>query len=211
MKEKQKVNEHDFIKNMKSIIIRDLFPELKTAPDDETINRYNLTTYLQNYIGAEGGDFIDSIERDRELRRSAAPMRAPDPELESTQFKPWENPRFNSLFYQSKELENKSRAALTYDKKRQPRINYDMARFPDNYNNPTPLDYPMYHPFTTESSTTESESEFEGRSIYRNQLISQNPQMSTKQVRKDRLRNLKKRNELSTKGKNLLKSLAPLD
>ena len=213
-KQKTRIDDHKFNQNMKSIIHRDLFPELKTGPDDETINQYSLSSYLQNFMSKDEGKFIDSVERDRRLKRSMAPWQKAivDKELEAKQFIPWKNPRFNSLFYPPKEIENVSKQnALTYNRKKQPRINYDMVRIPENFSDPSLRDYPSYHPFTTESSTTESESEFEGRSFYRKQML-ENVQYSSKQIHKDRLERIKKKKtELSSKGMSLLKSLEKND
>lgn len=207
MKEKKPVQDRDFHKNMKEVIIRDFFPELKKTADDETLNKYSLTTYVQTYTSEDDKQFVETIERDRQLLRSTAPTKKVDPELEAKQYQPWREEPFNALFFQPKSIDRIVQQALTYQKKeRKPRINYDETRFHDRYGKSTMPDYFTYHPFTTESSTTESESEFEGRSVYRQQLL-ENP----KQIRKDRLEKARRRNELTAKGKLLLEAIKPPD
>lgn len=206
MAEKETVNEHDYIKNMKTVIIRDFFPELKSGPDDETLSKYNLTTFCQTFIGDQIQEFVNSVDNDRILLRSSAPNPKINEEMVKKQYQPWNDDKYNALFYEPKEFENSKGKMLKYDKKRCPKINYDQTRFHDKIGKTTIADFPRYHPFTTESSTTESESEFEGRSVYRQQLLE-----DPKQIRKDRLEKIKRRNELSTKGKMLLKSLPSFD
>lgn len=206
MTEKEIVDEHDYGRNMKAVIVRDFFPDLKTGPDDETINRYNLTTYCQTFIGDQDYEFVSSVDKDRLLLRSSAPNPKINEEMVKQQYRPWTDEKYNALFYEPKEFDGGKSKALKYDKKRCPKINYDQTRFHDKFGNTTIADFPRYHPFTTESSTTESESEFEGRSVYRQQLLE-----DPKQIRKDRLDKVRRRNELSSKGKTLLKSLPSVD
>ncbi|KAK8895070.1 hypothetical protein M9Y10_023512 [Tritrichomonas musculus] len=206
MTEKEIVDEHDYGRNMKAVIVRDFFPDLKTGPDDETINRYNLTTYCQTFIGDQDYEFVSSVDKDRLLLRSSAPNPKINEEMVKQQYRPWTDEKYNALFYEPKEFDGGKSKALKYDKKRCPKINYDQTRFHDKFGNTTIADFPRYHPFTTESSTTESESEFEGRSVYRQQLLE-----DPKHIRKDRLEKVRRRNELSSKGKTLLKSLPSVD
>ena len=203
----ERIPDQKFTAGIKAIMRRDLFPELKNdAAVDETIKPHSLNTYCATYSGKKQSEFMDSIEVDRKRLRSAAPSNLLDRVEDNTKFNPWPRTQYNALFFEPPTINVEQKKALTYIKKKKPSINYQMTRFPDGLMNPVLQNYPAYHPFTTESSTTESESEFEGRTVFRNVSILQNVQNAKKALKEKREKH-KKSAELTQQGRDLLKAM----
>ena len=169
----------------------------------------NLNAFCNKYISKDESKFVKSIENDRKLLRSSAPKPDKNLNVDEKKMNPWPVQEYNNLFYEPQVINKveKPKGILMYNnKKKAPMIRFSQTRMPDDANTlGLKQDYPSYHPFTTESSVSESESEFEGTSKYTSIAI--NTYQSTKAIRRDRLERRKKKNELSSRGLELLKSL----
>ncbi|KAH0785893.1 hypothetical protein GPJ56_010154 [Histomonas meleagridis] len=211
MTKKEEMNDHSFDIAIKALVKRDFFPDLKQDHQDETINKYDLNSFCNTYISKSDAKFVNSIENDRKLLRSSAPKPIYPLNVDDSKMNPWPHPQYNALFYEPPTINSNKHNAITYNKTRKvPSIRFSQTRLPDEASSSFFKDFPAYHPFTTESSTTESESEFEGRSQYSAYAIKAY-QNSSKQIRRDRLEKRKKRNELSSRGLDLLKTLESKD
>lgn len=207
---KEEISDQSYNTGIKSIIRRDFFPDLNPIEFDETIDKMNLNSFCNKYISKDESQFIKSIENDRKLLRSSAPK--PDIKLnvvDEKKMNPWPVQEYNNLFYEPQTINKveKPKGVLMYNnKKKIPMIRFSQTRMPDETNTLNlKSDYPSYHPFTTESSLSESDSEFEGTSKYSSIAI--NSYQGSKAIRRDRLERRKKKNELSSRGLELLKSL----
>ena len=199
----ERIPDQKFTAGIKAIMRRDLFPELK---NDDTVDETIKPHSLNSYSAKSQSEFMDSIEVDRKRLRSAAPATLLDRTEENPISMPWPRNPYNALFFEPKSINVEQKKAITYIKKKRPAINYQMTRFSGGFMGPTLPNYPAYHPFTTESSTTESESEFEGRTVFRHTSILQNVQNAKKALKEKREKH-KKSAELTQDGRNLLKAM----
>lgn len=211
MSQQERIPDSKYLSGIKSIIKRDLFPELKNdAVTDPTLQVHNLTSYCQAYTPKSEAEFFDSIEMDRKKLKNAAPSFKYDEKKDNTKFNPWPYHHENALFFDPKPIQSENRKALTY-KTRKPTINYRMVNFENAFLNPASSNYSSYHPFTTtESSTTDTDSEFEGRNVFRNTAILPNAEITQKLV-KAKFEKRKKLSDLSEKGREIFKSLQSQD
>jgi hypothetical protein len=203
MVEKTEINDKKFDSAVKDIIQRDFFPtlrELKT-PDPST-NDFNLSTFCSAYAPETDAQFLKTVERDRLVLLNSAPASRLDKSLENDSINKYGRIAFNPLFFTPQAKETRPQLALTYQNKKKPTIVFQNTRFgPQMSNISNSHGQVIYHPFTTDSSSAESESEFEGRSKYRDDLI--NSFTAPPKVNVDRL----KKKTISDKGKQLLRQL----
>jgi hypothetical protein len=203
MTKKEQLEDRVFEKALKTIIKRDFFPNLApTESDPSTEDLPPLNSFFSGHESKIDSDFKKTIDMDREIIQSAAPKSQIDPEVEQRQFNPWPTATYSALFYEPPKRSVPAQRAIRYDKVTRPRIDHSQTRLAPELGQAS--EYPGYRPFTTESSTTESESEYEGRSHYRRDVVSS---VSFTTVRRDRLERRRRANELSSKGKELLRSL----
>ncbi|EAY19181.1 hypothetical protein TVAG_214060 [Trichomonas vaginalis G3] len=201
--EKQIIDDKKFDSSIKSIIQRDFFPELGSTkqPDPSTAN-FSLQTFCNTYAPQSDHDFVTKVERDRIIQINSAPASKLDKQLENDTRSPYKREAFNSLFFQPQAIKHETPLALTYQQKKKPQTILENTHFHNG--RPISLNNNInYHPFTTESSTTESESDFEGRSKYRSEIIRTMPTRRIS-IKKDRLVKM----NLTQKGRELLDSMS---
>ena len=178
MSEKETLNDKQFDSTVKSIIQRDYFPTLKQSKnnpqeenEDKSTKHLTVSTFCEKYAPESDAKFIQTVERDRMILQNSAPAAKLNKKLENDSNNPYGRQKFSALFYEPPKLNIEPKKSLTYEKeKRKPTINPKNTRF-----NHDPmidlLSHNHFHLFTTESSSTESESEFEGRTHYRDSLL----------------------------------------
>jgi hypothetical protein len=175
---------------VKSIIKRDFFPNL-SGDADTSIEPYpTLNSFLATCENKEDAEFIQKIEREHQMLRSAAPT-----------VRDSSSAARSALFYEPEPI---AKLALpSGERRRQPRISYGQTRFGDPSHRAR-QDIQSYRPFSSDASATESESEFEGRTMLRRSLLSG---ASFLRARQDTLVRRRQESELTEKGKALLHSL----
>lgn len=204
MNERERIDDKSFDSAIKSIVVRDFFPDLRSNQNvDETITNFRLKSFTDTYIAKDEAKFIDRMEMDSKILKSAAPKSQIDPKIVESQFKGFPIDKPNILFNNPEPLPIKSVPALLYNEKKRPRIDYSQTRFTNEEPGSNLFDYQIYHPFTTESSASESESEFEGRTSYLNSIINMKPT----EIRREKLERYKQKKELTAKGRELFNSL----
>lgn len=201
--EKQLINDKKFDSSIKSIIQRDFFPELsETKPPDPSTEKFTLQTFCSTYAPQSDHEFVEKTQRDRIVQINSTHAAKLDKELEIDTRNRFKREAFNSLFYQPQPIKYEPQLALTYQQKKRPQIRFENTHL-HIAEKMQPNVHINYHPFTTESSTTESESEFEGRSKYRSEIIRSIP-AGRSSLKKERLSQKK----LTPKGRELLESLS---
>lgn len=204
---KEAISDQSFSAGVKSIVRRDFFPELSPVEFDASVDRMNLNAFCSRYISRDEAKFVQSIADDRQRLRSAAPRPDAPRGVDEAKANPWPAQEYSALFYEPpvRARAEPTKGVLAYNnRKKAPTIRFSQTRLPGDSGG-SGSDFPRYHPFTTESSVSESESEFEGASKYAASAIS--AYQETRRVRRDRLERRRKRNELSSRGLELLKAL----
>lgn len=198
---KTEIEDKKFDSAVKDIIQRDFFPILKESKNiDPSTNNFSLSTFCNTYAPETDSQFLKKVERDRVILLNSAPAVKLDKSLENDEINKYGRVPFNALFYTPQAKPPEPQLSITYQGKKKPTIAIHNTHFGNQMNsaNIGPINY---HPFTTESSSTESESEFEGRSKYRAELI--DSFSAPPKVNKERL----KKRQISNKGRELLKKL----
>jgi hypothetical protein len=167
---------------VKSIVERDFFPALAPAERDSSLDRYTLDSFLAACESSAVADFVRSVECDRQRLRDSRPgLPAPA----------------SALF---RDPDPVARTALAFDTAQSRRIAHEQTRFGP----PGPRDFPFYRPSVADASTSETESEFEGRSQFRRALLAG---ANFSQIRKERFFRKKRTIGLSDRGKALFDAL----
>jgi hypothetical protein len=182
--ERLSLTDRSFDSAMKSIVNRDFFPNLTSTQTDTSLDSYpTLNSFLATCGSTEVSQFLHSIENDRKLllSASAVPPSAPSALFSAPTFVP---PK-----------------GITFQAPHTRRIAYDQTRFEPAGRR---RDLPLSRPSPMETSASETESEFEGRSHFRRQLLAG---ATFSQLRPERFIRKRRARGLSTQGKALLDSL----
>lgn len=190
---KRVLDDKEYRRAVRAIIKRDFFPELqRDYHEDDTMTQFEtLSAFSAKCISKEDQEFIDSIEKERQKLQS----KAPEPKHELPDANPWENNGRCALFYEPRN------DIILPPVRSLKAISYSQTRFGDEMRAESG---PSIRDFLSDSTTSESESEFEGRSYISRDLFTK----SLRVVNRERLERRKKANQLSSKGKELLKSLS---
>lgn len=183
------MNDSEYRKSVREIIKRDFFPELCLDKIDETLEKFrSLNSFCARCVNAGDSDFVAQIEADRQELHHAAPKDKRGDVIKDQN--PWKSSAHDPLFFEP------PRKMLTHKSRVRPEISHEQTRF-------TTVERPSLSRISYDESTTtsESESEFEGRSQFRQEFM---------RVSRDRIERRKRMNQLSSKGRDLLKSLDPL-
>ena len=207
--EKKTLNDKNYDSTVKSLIQRDYFPFIKEnqqnskqiLSEDQSTKKLTLSSFCEKYEPESDAKFVKQVERDRLMLKNSLQTAKRDKELENDKLNPYGRQSFSALFYEPPAITTNTKKALTYESNmRKPTINTQNTRL-QSYNQINQFSFMQpqnNHLFTTESSTTESESEFEGRSQYRKYLFdSMNAPL---QINEDKI----KKRILSKQAQNLL-------
>ena len=210
--EKKTLNDKNYDSTVKSLIQRDYFPLLKEkdqdsknfSVEDQSIKKFTLSSFCESYEPESDAKFVKQVERDRLMLKNTLQTTKRDKELENDKINSYGRQSFSALFYEPPALTSSQNKALTYETDiRKPTINTQNTRLQtsNHINQFSYINTTNHHLFTTESSTTESESDFEGRSQYRKSLFdSMNAPL---QINENKI----KRRILSNQAKQLLSQL----
>jgi hypothetical protein len=179
----RRLNDRSFEAAVKSIVNRDFFPTLSSTHPDTSVDRYpTLNSFLATFASREISEFLNSVENDRQLLMLSAPVQEAPP---SALFK---SPEFCPP------------KAITFSVAPKRRIAYDQTRFGGRMGR----DLQVCRPLPMDTSASETESEFEGRSQFRRRLLTGAPFV---QIQKERLLKRKRTRKLSARGKSLFDAL----
>ena len=170
--EKKSLNDKQFDSTIKSLIQRDYFPLLSKSEkeQDRSTKKYSVSKFCNSFTPESDANFLKTVERDRLILRNSAPSAKIDKHLENDKNNPYGRQPYSALFYEPQTANKVHQLCIEYKNDRKPTINPQNTRLTTNRNQEN-TQITNYHMFTTESSSTESESDFEGRSSYRKELI----------------------------------------
>ena len=196
------IEDNVYSDGIKSIIHRHFFPDLKKSYDnDATFQAHDLDTFSSNYISKNACTFHSSIEHDRIKLREAAP-KALLHTLHEPENLPYPAVPNASFFTHPQMITDQSSKPINHHF--EPYINYHMTHVPTEHNKKLAIYSETGLPnLPSSSSTSDTDSEIEGRTPIRRETISKYSTIAAIKERQEK----KKIEELSRRGNELLGAL----
>lgn len=189
---KEVLDEKEYRAAVRAIIKRDFFPELQKDEQDDTISQFQtLNSFCARCVSKEDNEFIKAIENERQKLQRLYP--GPKPDIYGSN--PWKNSGRSALFHEPPKIDIPPVRNIKS-------ISYQQTRF-NNKEEETKTNLSIRN-LLSDSATSESESEFDGKLHINRELFTTH---CLRVVNRERLEKRKRTNQLSAKGKELLKSL----
>ena len=165
-----------------------------------------INKFVNSFINEEDQIFSKTLERDQ-LYIKKNIINEEKLSIENEKKNPWKTEYQNSLFFEPKNIKKKNLKELKFNNNNnKPKIIYNQTRSLDRITENQQRNLRMLYQFTTDSSNTESESEVEGRTLFRDDIFKP---LTNNELQEQNNRFLQRKitKKLSDTGKKLFDSL----